>query len=143
MIRSHRNAVILATACVLWPLSLTAQGTAELLADALTQIRARRLDSAITLLQTVTTSAQAGSSEQIEAFVWLGVATFYKGQDSTAATAFRSALEIDNLLRPTEVLAKLDSGLSVLWESEQTRALCDEALPAWLPPPLVLPWDLR
>lgn len=134
--RTLRNAIILATAWVFWPLYLSGQQMSELLADALSQIRARRLDSAITLLQTVATSAQAGSSEQIEAFVWLGVASFYKGQDSTAAAAFRNALEIDAFLRPTEVLVRLDSGLAVLWESEQTRAMCDETLPAWLPPPI-------
>jgi TonB family protein len=134
--RTCCHAVILATACVFWPLCLSGQGTSELLADALSQIRARRLDSAITLLQTITTFAQTGSSEQAEAFTWLGVATFYKGQDSTAAAAFRKALEIDVFLTPTEVLAKLDSGLAVLWESEQTRAVCDEPLPAWHPPPI-------
>jgi TonB family protein len=127
------GAVTLATVLAFWPLCLSGQRASELL-DALSQIRAHRLDSAITLLHTITTSRQADSSERADAFLWLGVASFYKGQDSAAGAAFRDALGINALMTPAGVLAKLDSGVAALWEREQTRALCDEALPAWLPP---------
>jgi len=134
MARPGTTAVTLATALLFWPLCLNGQRASELLADALTQVRAHRLDSAITLLHTITSSGQADSSERAEAFLWLGVATFYKGQASAAAGSFRNALGIDPLLTPAGVLVSLDSGLAALWENEQTYALCEEALPAWLPP---------
>ena len=124
-------ALTIATALVFWPLRLNGQRPAQLLADALDQILARRLDSAITLLDAVTTSPQADSSERADAFVWLGVATFYKNQDSAAGYAFRDALRYNPLVTPTGSLAQLDSGLTALWEREQTTVLCGEALPAW------------
>jgi TonB family protein len=133
MPRPGTIAVALATVLVFWPLCLNGQRASELLADALSQVRAHRLDSAITLLHTITASGEADSSERAEAFLWLGVATFYKGQDSAAAASFRNALGIDPLLTPVGVLGSLDSGLAALWENEQTQAVCDEALPAWLP----------
>ena len=64
--------------------------------------------------------------------MWLGVATYYKGQDSAATVHFRSALQINPVLTAASLLAKLDSGMAVSWENEQTRELCGEAMPAWI-----------
>jgi len=104
------------------------------LADARDQIRARHLDSAITLLHAITLSDPPDSLDRAEAFMWLGVATFYKGQDSATSYAFRDALRNNPLLTPAGLLAQLDSGLAALWEYEQTNLLCGEVLPAWLWP---------
>lgn len=112
----------------------TTPQSSQALADALAQIRAHRLDSAAVLLQQIATAPGADSSERAVAYMWLGVASFYSGQDSTATSHFRHALEIDPLLTASGVLARLDSSLAVAWEDEQTRALCGEALPAWIWP---------
>ncbi len=150
-----------ALALILGPLRLSGQQSAQLLRDAREQIRSRNLDSALTLLHAITTSNQADSSERAEAFIWLGVATFYKGQDSATSSAFKGALGDNPLLTPAAALAQLDSGLAALWEREQTIVLCGESLPAWLGsalnsdaraahgpevisgPPLVYPDNLR
>jgi TonB family protein len=124
--------LIVALALMLGPLRLSSQRSGQLLTDARDQIRAQNLDSAITLLQVLTTPGQADSSARAEAFVWLGVATFYKGQDSLAGYDFKAALDNNPLLTPAAVLARLDSGLAALWERQQTTVLCGEALPAWL-----------
>lgn len=113
--------------------ALAGQGPAEQLANALAQIRLRNLDSAITLLEAITSNPRSDSAVRAEAFLWLGVSRFYTDGDSSARVAFRDAVAINALLTPTAVLARLDSGLATLWESEQTTALCGEALPGWLP----------
>jgi len=123
----------LAGALFLAPARLSGQGSTQRLVDAREQIRGQHLDSAIVLLHTIT-SSDADSAERAEAFVWLGVATFYQGKDSAASDAFRSALSNNPLLTPAPVLARLDSGLAVLWEHDQTIALCGELLPVWLWP---------
>jgi hypothetical protein len=110
---------------------LKGQQPAQLLADARDQIRATRLDSAITLLHAVTTSPKADSSERAEAFLWFGVAAFYKSPDSVG-NSFRNALANNPLMMPAGILARLDSALAAVWEREQTTVLCGEALPGWL-----------
>ena len=135
MSRALLSPLIAALALMLGPSRLSSQRSGQLLTDARDQIRTRNLDSAITLLHAITTSSQADSSERAEAFIWLGVATFYKGQDSTATYAFKDALDNNPLQTPAAVLARLDSGLAALWERQQTTVLCGEALPAWLGDP--------
>src|SRR5258706_15150941 len=115
MARPGTTAVTLATALLFWPLCLNGQRASELLADALTQVRAHRLDSAITLLHTITSSGQADSSERAEAFLWLSGATFYKGQASAAGGSFRNGLAIVPFLMPAGGLFSLDSRLPCLW----------------------------
>lgn len=122
----------------LGPIAARAQGSAttppssQALAGALAQIRAQNLDSATVLLRLIATAPTADSSERAVAYMWLGVATYYKGQDSVATSHFRSALEINPVLTAAALLAKLDSGMAVSWENEQTRALCGETIPAWI-----------
>ncbi len=132
MSRTILCALTFATGLIPAPSRLSGQRPAQLLADARDQIRAQKLDSAITLLHAITTSGEADSSERAEAFVWLGVATFYQGHDSAVTYAFRDALGSNPLLTPASHLARLDSGLAALWEHEQTIVLCGESLPAWL-----------
>jgi TonB family protein len=114
------------------PASSPTPQSSQALADALAQIRAHKLDSATVLLQQIATAPGADSSERAVAYMWLGVASFYSGQDSAARNHFTRALEIDPLLTASGVLARLDSSLAAAWEDEQTRALCGEALPAWI-----------
>jgi len=132
MSRTLFCAVTFATGLVLAAPRLSGQGPAQLLADARDQIRARNLDSAVTLLHAVTISQRADSAERAEAYVWLGVTTFYRGTDSETSEAFRAALANRPLLTAASVLTELDSTLSALWEHEQTIALCGESLPFWL-----------
>jgi hypothetical protein len=131
--------VAVAIAILVAPSLLNAQGSAKLLADARGQLAGHNLDSAITILRTVTSDQRADSSSRAEAFMWLGVAAFYKGQDSAALVDFREALRNDPLLVAATPLASLDSTLADWWEREQTLALCGEALPAWGWPPAPLP----
>ena len=132
MSRVLLSPLIVALALMLGPSRLHGQRSGQLLTDARRQIQARNLDSAVTLLRAITTPGQADPSERAEAFIWLGVATFYKGQDSIAGYAFKNALYNNPLLMPAAVLARLDSGLAALWERQQTGVLCGETLPAWL-----------
>lgn len=134
MSRIRICAVALAGSLLISTLCLAGQQSSQRLASALAEIRAGRLDTAISLLQPITNSPDADSSLRAEAFLWLGVATFYKGQDSAASTAFRNALGINPFMAAAVILAKVDSGLAELWEAEQTHALCGEFLPAWLWP---------
>lgn len=106
--------------------------SSQALADALAQIRAHRLDSATVLLQHIATKTGADSSERAVAYMWLGVTSFYRGQDSVATNEFHHALEMNPLLTASSVLARLDSGLAVTWENAQTTALCGQMLPAWI-----------
>jgi len=53
--------LIVALALMLGPLRLSSQRSGQLLTDARDQIRAQNLDSAITLLQVLTTPGQADS----------------------------------------------------------------------------------
>jgi TonB family protein len=103
----------------------------QVLEEARAQIRARRLDSAATLLRAVTTSSLAETSDLAEAYMWLGVVSFYKAQDSATRTAFREAVRNKPLMAMGPRLAQLDSSLAELWENEQTIAVCGELLPVW------------
>jgi len=106
--------------------------SSQALADALAQIRAHRLDSATVLLQQIAAIPGADSSERAVAYMWLGVTSFYRGQDSVATDHFHRALGMNPLLTASSVLARLDSGLALTWEDAQTTALCGQALPAWI-----------
>jgi len=130
--------VAAAVAVVCWPSSLASQ-SAQLASKsgrierALVQIRAHNVDSAAVLLEQIINSSGRNSSERAEAYFWLGVTTFYRGTDSAAASAFRNSLQIDPFVSGGGTLASLDSTLAVLWEREQTLALCGEDIAAWLP----------
>jgi TonB family protein len=101
------------------------------LADARGQLARRNLDSAVIMLRDIATDPRANSTARAEAFMWLGVAVYYQGQDSSTRHNFREALRHDPLLVGAEPLTRLDSTLGDWWEREQTFALCGEALPAW------------
>jgi TonB family protein len=129
-----RHVALAVFACIAGTPPLRAQqsATTQRLVDARQQIGAHKLDSAATLLRGVTGSTDASSSQRAEAFMWLGVVSFYQGHDSGAAAAFREALKGEPLLAAEQVLARLDSGLADIWGTEQTTALCGESVPAWL-----------
>lgn len=123
----------------LLPVALDAQQInrrpVDFLNSARAEIAANKPDSAIALLRAITVpSTKASRLEQAEAFLWLGVADFYKGRDSIASADFRAALDEDPVMVPTDILARLDSSLAVLWEAQQTTAICGEPLPAWFAP---------
>lgn len=130
----HRALAVVAVGCIAGTLPLSDQqaATTQRLVDARQQIGAHRLDSAATLLRGVTGSPDASASQRAEAFMWLGVVSFYQGHDSGAAAAFREALKGEPLLAAEPVLARLDSGLADIWGAEQTTALCGDSVPAWL-----------
>lgn len=128
-----------AAACVVVTTVLSAQNYSARVADARAQLASRNVDSAVTLLQSVTGEPRADSTVRSEAFMWLGVAVYYQGQDLSARANLREALRYDPLLMAAEPLARLDSTLADWWEREQTLALCGEALPAWGWPLKALP----
>jgi TonB family protein len=125
--------------CLVHAAQLEAQGQSAQLTSksrriesALVQLRARHVDSATTLLQEIINSSGKNSGERAEGLFWLGVARFYQGEDSAAASAFRSSLQINSSVTSGGSLAILDSALAGIWESELTRAVCGEDLPGWL-----------
>ena len=129
--RSVISTGAVATACVVVTTVLSAQNYSARVADARGQLASRHVDSAVTLLQSVTRGPGVDATVRSEAFMWLGVAVFYQGQDSSARANLREALRYDPLLLGAEPLHRLDSALADWWEREQTLALCGEALPAW------------
>ncbi len=122
-------------ACLVVTTVLGAQNYSTRLADVRGQLARRSLDSAVIALRGIASDPRADSSARAEAFMWLGVAVFYQGQDSAARANFREATRYEPLLMAAEPLARLDSALTDWWEREQTLALCGEALPAWGWPP--------
>ena len=120
-----------AAGCVVATTALSAQNYATRLADGRTQLGRRNLDSAMIVLRGIARDPRAGATVRAEAFMWLGVAVFYQGQDSSARANLQEALRLDPLLLGAEPLHRLDSALGDWWEREQTLALCGEALPAW------------
>jgi TonB family protein len=118
------------------PLRAQQLPSTDLLAVARAQIARRQLDSATTRLEQVAYSGAATGPDRGEAFIWLGVVQFYRGQDSAADSSFRAALATDRLLLPRVQLAALDPDLGAMWERDQTAALCGEQLPAWYNVPI-------
>lgn len=69
--------------------------SAQLIAVALSQIKAQKLDSAAGLLQRVAEAAARPVPVRVQAWVLLGVVEFYRSGDSAAAAALREALALD------------------------------------------------
>ena len=96
---------------------------AERLAAAREQIRAHNLDSATVLLRQMTDSP-ATAADRARAFTWLGIVSFYQGDDSETARNFRAALALDPSMDATN-LAGMDSTLAAAWRREQAGARHD------------------
>ena len=133
--RSVISTGAVAAACAVVTTVLSAQNYSTRLADARGQLASRNVDSAAALLRNVTSDPGVDSTVRAEAFMWLGVAVFYQGQDSSARANLREALRYDPLLLAAQPLNRLDLVLAEWWEREQTLAVCGEALPAWGWPP--------
>lgn len=101
------------------------------LAAARAQLRATNLDSAARLVrEALDTAAQPTRSEQVEAWLLLGVIEFYKGGDSGTAADFRHALAIDPAVR-ADGLVRYDTALVVLLDSLRgLAATADTTRPA-------------
>lgn len=111
------------TVVVLNPRPGAAQTTpAGKIAAARKLIVAGSVDSATTLLHQVADSpSTAGPQDRAAAFVWLGIAAFYRGDDSTTARNFRAALAIDPSTDAAN-LAGIDTLLAAAWQREQVRS---------------------
>src|SRR2546425_5064987 len=72
-----------------------APASAELIAQARAQLRARQLDSAAVLLRRVTDAPARSPAERVQAWVLLGIVNFYSASDSAASDAFRQAFSLD------------------------------------------------
>jgi hypothetical protein len=120
----HRFAVLAATVV---PLTLCAriaasQTAAEGIAAARAEIRSRNLDSATALLRQVADSPSAADrSDRAIAYMWLGIVSFYEGDDSAMARGFRAALALNPLLSGDD-LVRVDSTLASAWKREQADA---------------------
>jgi hypothetical protein len=90
---------------------------AERVAAAQAQIRAHNLDSAAALLRQVADSVST-SADRAKAFTWLGIVSFYQGDDSATARNFRAALALDPSTDAAN-LAGMDSTLAAAWRREQ------------------------
>ena len=72
-----------------------APASAELIAQARAQLRARQLDSAAVLIRRVTDAPARSPAERVQAWVLLGIVNFYSASDSAASDAFRQAFSLD------------------------------------------------
>lgn len=95
----------------------------ERLVAARVQLRAMQLDSAAVLLrEALDTSGHPVRSDQVEAWLLLGVISFYKGDDSGTAGDFRHAIALDPLLK-SDGLARYDSALVGLFDAQRSVAV--------------------
>jgi len=126
MRRLGRNAwlVLLSLAASGAPRVIAGQNPAyERLVAARVQLRAMQLDSAAVLLrEALDTSGHPVRSDQVEAWLLLGVISFYKGDDSATAGDFRHALALDPLLK-SDGLARYDSALVGLFDAQRSVAV--------------------
>ena len=107
------------------------QTAADRIAAARAEIRSRNLDSARALLRQVVDSPSAADpSDRAVAFLWLGIISFYEGDDSATARSFRASLALNALLSGDD-LVRVDSSLASVWKREQAdarrRASVDQA----------------
>ena len=102
------------------PAPSVAQSTAaNRLAAARTALRGAQLDSAELLLREALESGSAPSrGDRVEAWLLIGVARYYAGNDSGVAAAFREALALEPALAAPR-LAQYDSSLVVLLEAQR------------------------
>src|SRR5437762_11216917 len=95
------RAVWVVTPLLFGPAAVNAQAdsgapaSAELIAQARAQLRARQLDSAAVLLRRVTDAPARSPAERVQAWVLLGIVNFYSASDSAASDAFRQAFSLD------------------------------------------------
>jgi len=129
----HRLPLGLATgvtvALLLCPTRAVAQTTAAArLVAARTALSGAQLDSVEIMLREVLDSASAPThSDRVEAWLLIGVARYYGGNDSGVVAAFREALAVEpHLLAPR--LAQYDPSLVVVLEAQQ-RVLLGTAAP--------------
>ena len=98
------------------------QTAADRIAAARAEIRSRNLDSARALLrQLVDSPSAADRSDRAVAFLWLGIISFYEGDDSASARSFRASLTLNALLSGDD-LVRVDSTLASVWKREQADA---------------------
>ena len=94
------------------------------------QLRATKLDSAVELLRAaLDTAGHPTRDDQVQAWVLLGVISFYKGDDSGTSADFRHALALDPLLKG-DGLTRYDSALVVLFNAQRGTAVVDTGPPA-------------
>lgn len=106
-------------------------------------MHARAFDSAATLLHQVADSpSTAPPTDRATAFVWLGIVSFYQGDDSSTARSFRAALALDPSIDAGN-LAATDSTLAATWLHEQAAVPRDRAAlaPGSHPAPIRLEHD--
>lgn len=116
---------------------------AERVTAARALIHAHDLDSAATLLHQVADSpSTAAAADRATAFVWLGIVSFYQGDDSSTARSFRAALALDPAIDPGN-LAATDSMLAATWRHERAAVPRDRAAlaPASNPTPMSVVHD--
>jgi hypothetical protein len=82
-------------------------------------LRAGQLDSAQVLLGRLTDSGSVAPRAQVvEAWILTGIARFYAGQDTGAATAFRRAFALDPSVH-VDGLSQMDSTMGALFEAQR------------------------
>jgi TonB family protein len=123
MIRSLAVAVALALTGS--ALAVGQHSASQRIDTAVAQLNARHTDSAEVLLRPVVDSlVPATGHEQAAAWLLIGVIDFYRNRDSAAAGDFRASLA-RSLIGRGDWLAPRDSGLGLIWQREQARAICD------------------
>ena len=130
---SHSCLTILRHAAFLaLPVPLAAQAAPRArIKVAQAEIRAGRLERAAVLLQSVTDSSGGGSlKERVDAWVWLGIVDFSRGDRPAAARDFDNALLLDPSTK-VHGLAERDSALDALWDRRRTQAMCGDSVGAW------------
>lgn len=106
-----------------------AQTRPDYLARAREQLSQRNSDSALALLRLVTDS-QAGEpvARQVEAWIFTGVVSFFRGEDSSVVAAFRRAFALDPGVQAAG-LSAIDSSLAATFEAQRPETVA-AVLPA-------------
>src|ERR1051325_1083730 len=110
------------------PCRATAQDSAHAhIATGRAHLRAARLDSAALLLrEALDTTGHASRVDQVEAWMLLGVTSFFRADDSGTRDDFRRALALDPQLK-ADGLVGYDSALVDLFNSQRSVAAAGEA----------------
>ncbi|HEV2749040.1 MAG TPA: hypothetical protein VGV12_00795 [Gemmatimonadales bacterium] len=89
-----------------------------------------KLDSAaMHLRSSLDPAGHPTRDDQVQAWLLLGVISFYKGDDSGTSADFRHALALDPLLK-ADGLARYDSALVVLFNAQRKNVVADPGPPA-------------
>jgi hypothetical protein len=122
MSRPFGLSALVSVTLLLLPARDVAQSATARLVAARAALSGAKLDSAELLLRDVLDSASGSTAgDRVETWLLIGVARYYKGDDSGVVAAFREALKLDPQLAAPQ-LAQYDSSLVAVLGTERVRS---------------------